>query len=132
MTEPQMKVAAKRVRRRRRPSLTSGKLDPRHCGVALHAMVLDRNGTSRDDLVQRLEDLLAAPDHLGPATPRRLSTDAAPAHTCDRAGSDAASALHRGSSRQGGIVFASENMTLLRPDVRQFRPVLQRAGNPSG
>jgi hypothetical protein len=60
VTEPQMKVAAKRVRRRRRPSLTSGKLDPRHCGVALHAMVLDRNGTSRDDLVQRLEDLLAA------------------------------------------------------------------------
>lgn len=44
--------------RRRRPSLTAGKIDPRRCAVALDAMVLDRKGTPRDALVDRLLELI--------------------------------------------------------------------------
>jgi hypothetical protein len=35
-------------------SATHGKLDPRRCGVALDSMVLDRDGSARDALVNRL------------------------------------------------------------------------------
>jgi hypothetical protein len=38
-------------------SVTNGKLHPRLCGVALDSMVLDRDGSARDGLVDRLQAL---------------------------------------------------------------------------
>ncbi len=38
---------------------TNGKIDPRRCGVALDTMVLDKNGSPRDALVDRLLALRA-------------------------------------------------------------------------
>jgi hypothetical protein len=41
-------------------SVTNGKLHPRLCGVALDSMVLDRDGSARDGLVDRLQALESA------------------------------------------------------------------------
>jgi hypothetical protein len=47
---------------KRRQPLTNGKLHPRICGIALDAMALDRDGSSRDAFVDRLLALEEAGD----------------------------------------------------------------------